>query len=489
MAKEIKGNLEVLGTVYAHNNNIVTSVNTVSPDINGNINLDFDSLTLGTAGSTLIYDINNNVVSDRDVKFARIIDTDKELADSKSIIESFSTVFNEWYRFSHLSTDVYPAIPSELNGWQYNSSTDTISSTVNSSSYIGFVSPDTYNDYIFNVKVAAPGNGDDDLIGVVLAYLKIKGREYTISAARTANNSQTSPGQPNVVNFGWSLVYNLAQSDQYIIQDGTLTTPLTVGVWSDFPNGCLINSERNGNIISTRTTQLGGNQSNFITPLSVDLESDERFKKFINPASIGYSASSQPAATFNTLLFSKGNNVIYDSRNGDVWLYNVTTGVWTLSPDLDMYDELKSGYIYSNSNSGRMFYINNDRTTTTLVGKVIGNGVNQVPSNSFFNFVRTTSTNGYQKFPSGLIIQWGTVSSNSSGRCTLTLPIVYPNTILGGIAESASGSSWSATQTHICSYNQVQSTNTVAVADVRNITSTSVSVINSAPVRIITWGY
>lgn len=488
MAKEIKGDLNVTGTVYAHDNNIVTSINEVLPDTNGNINLDFDSLTLGTEGSTLIYDINNNVVSDRDVKFARIIDTDKELSDSKSIIESFSTVFNEWYRFSHMG-DTYPSVPSEINGWQYNSSTDTISSTVNSLSYIGFVSPDTYNDYIFNVKVAAPGNGDDDLIGVVLAYIKIKGREYTISAVRTANNSQTSPGQPNVVYYGWALVYNLNQSDEYIIQDGTLTTPLTIGIWSQFPNGCLINSERDGNIITTRTTQLGGNQTNFITPLSVDLDSDERFRKFINPSSIGYSALSQPAATYNTLLFSKGNNVIYDARNGDVWLYDVVSGIWSLSATLNMYDELKSGYVYSNSNSGRMFYINNDRTTTTLVGKVIGNGANQVPSNSFFNFVRSTSVNGYQKFPSGLIIQWGTVSSNASGRCSLTLPIPYPNTILGGIAESAAGSSWSATQTHICSYNQVQSTNSVAVADVRNITSTAVAVISGAQVRIITWGF
>jgi hypothetical protein len=39
-------------------------------------------------------------------------------------------------------------------------------------------------------------------------------------------------------------------------------------------------------------------------------------------------------------------------------------------------------------------------------------------------------TSGYQKLPSGLIIQWGQNSTNSSGIATMTLPITFPNALL-----------------------------------------------------------
>jgi len=40
------------------------------------------------------------------------------------------------------------------------------------------------------------------------------------------------------------------------------------------------------------------------------------------------------------------------------------------------------------------------------------------------------STNGYQKFPSGLILQWGRVTGvNASQNKTVTLPIAFPNAI------------------------------------------------------------
>ena len=48
------------------------------------------------------------------------------------------------------------------------------------------------------------------------------------------------------------------------------------------------------------------------------------------------------------------------------------------------------------------------------------------------NFASSIATNGYQKFPSGLIIQWGVVVSQSSGGITtVTLPIAFPNANLG----------------------------------------------------------
>lgn len=46
------------------------------------------------------------------------------------------------------------------------------------------------------------------------------------------------------------------------------------------------------------------------------------------------------------------------------------------------------------------------------------------------NWDAQLSTNGYQKFPSGLIIQWGRVTGvNAEQNKTVTLPIAFPNAI------------------------------------------------------------
>ncbi|MBH9723927.1 hypothetical protein JAO10_26705 [Burkholderia contaminans] len=42
--------------------------------------------------------------------------------------------------------------------------------------------------------------------------------------------------------------------------------------------------------------------------------------------------------------------------------------------------------------------------------------------------------NGFEKLPSGLIRQWGFVTTNSSGLVTVTFPIAFPNMQLGSIA-------------------------------------------------------
>jgi len=46
------------------------------------------------------------------------------------------------------------------------------------------------------------------------------------------------------------------------------------------------------------------------------------------------------------------------------------------------------------------------------------------------DFTSSKATNGYQKLPSGLIIQWGLENSGASGTATITFPIVFPNQCL-----------------------------------------------------------
>ncbi len=52
-------------------------------------------------------------------------------------------------------------------------------------------------------------------------------------------------------------------------------------------------------------------------------------------------------------------------------------------------------------------------------------------------FGRSLATNGYQKLPGGLIIQWGYTSTGSTGS-TVTLPVAF-NSWVAGCAGNESG--------------------------------------------------
>lgn len=80
------------------------------------------------------------------------------------------------------------------------------------------------------------------------------------------------------------------------------------------------------------------------------------------------------------------------------------------------------------------------------------------------DFTSSLIDNGYQKLPSGLIIQWGTGTSPSDGGFTITFPIAFPNVCLSfnGICISGTpelyvltlnGSGPTTTQAPVAVYN------------------------------------
>lgn len=140
--------------------------------------------------------------------------------ENKSVVSAitptnFSTVFNTWYRFSHSTSGAYPANASEINSWSYNSTTDTIVCTVNSNTFIGFVSNAGMGDYRFETLVSST-DSDDDVIGVVLGFYKdpTTRKEYTLSAIRTLCG--TTPSRTHSMD----IVYNYLQSDQQMLWSG-----------------------------------------------------------------------------------------------------------------------------------------------------------------------------------------------------------------------------------------------------------------------------
>lgn len=60
----------------------------------------------------------------------------------------------------------------------------------------------------------------------------------------------------------------------------------------------------------------------------------------------------------------------------------------------------------------------------------VGTGNNQIPDMSAFAFSPgSTTTAGYTFLPNGIILQWGTIPA-SANEVTVTLPILFPNSLL-----------------------------------------------------------
>lgn len=89
-----------------------------------------------------------------------------------------------------------------------------------------------------------------------------------------------------------------------------------------------------------------------------------------------------------------------------------------------------------------------------------GTSTAQLATTAFACGALSKSSNGYQKLPSGLIIQWGWYTpANANQQYTLTFPIAFPNTVLStmfssinsGTNTTALGYAPNNTQINVCS--------------------------------------
>lgn len=418
MAKII-GNLNVGNNITAAGKNVARTVNNTVADTSGNVELDMNDMnTTGAYGDTFIINDSNTIISDTTVKYLRLTNS-YEVSEEKNNVVSWAEVFNSWYRFSQSTNGVYPASPSELLSWSYNSTNNQIYSTTNSTTYIGLVSPERYDNYVLEVNLSSTDQ-DDDYITLVLAFTIVDGKEYTISAVRAAG------GQNAEQKYYWAIVYNYGQFDTKILANN-ISYPYTIGGatggWRSFPNGTNIKSTRVGNVITASTTDFS-DVNTYIQEFTVDLTSDPVLAKFINPCKVGYGCFSQASSTFKTLAFS-GGNIILDIDNNQVWKYNFSTATWDLDTSENIYDYMKKGYIYVNERTKRAFTLYDDSIVRVVAGVSTGTvDKNQVPSMD--SFKNSKLRNGYQQLPSGIFESWGYVSALVGSEVrSITLPIEY----------------------------------------------------------------
>ena len=419
-------------------NNIVPKIPRVTVDQYGRVTAatDFDIPTTGvTAGSygseNIIPTFNvdsygritlagESEVVALNIALGTFVENTEELNLAKSSIVPSSSIFSNWTRFSHDGSSNQPANASELTAWAYNSVTDRINCTVNSSTYIGFISDKKYDNYLHEV-VLSSANADDDAIAVIIAWYvdPITGRENTLSAVRSVGG----------VNLTWQIIYNYSRSDQQVIYDGnqfikwgngnygaTFTEAGYVtgnpnDLWSDYgTTGARVKITRTGNTILCETTDLGETTYVAAANATIDLTSNPVLNKFITPCSYGYACQSQDLSSFQVLTFI-GNNKVYDVRDGSIW--NLINGTWVLSPTQTIWNEFGDRYLLNNQNNSKIYYTPN---LSSVIKIVDSNVIEQVYGAGLSGTSITPNWNNGT-------VQTFTLSSNFTLNAPVNMPV------------------------------------------------------------------
>lgn len=295
------------------------------------------------------------------LKTGKFVANDLELQAALSTQISLQDVFNTWTRFSHNTSGTQPASTTDMAAWVYDAAADKVKCTLNSNTFIGFISSNAYSKYTHQARLSST-DSDDDLIAIVLSYyVDNNGVQHTLTACRTMGGFAAAGAS-------WSIVYDLYQTTQWIVADGSAEAPKSGTGWSAHPNGTTVKVVRDGDIIKASCSQFNSTALDSSTELVVDLTFDARLQGFRGERPYGYGALSQNSAAFSNIEFSENDNITYDVRNGDVWLpqsggtyvKDTTSKMWSanrIGPNRLMY----------NPNTKGLYYLKGNNKTETLI--------------------------------------------------------------------------------------------------------------------------
>lgn len=240
-----------------------------------------------------------------------------------SYTETFQYVFETWARISRsgpvaraAGKDIYTdsAAPDELDTWTIDAANNRIRNTTNSSTLIGFISPDKFDDYVLEAQMSSP-NGDDDWVGFCIAYVTDNaGRTHTLTALRGLNGAAPLLiYRDHAVNETWKKeVFGGLRWPNGEVATGFLPGNQNGG-WDKFPAGVRLKVTRKGDIITVETSQFGETAYVAGAKTVIDLRSDPNLALFRGAQRFGYVAISQLGATWTVL-----------QRPGDVKSYTRT---------------------------------------------------------------------------------------------------------------------------------------------------------------------
>ena len=337
---------------------------------------------------------NQNVVTSYPlIDFCKIVTTLETLNQLKLVPVGMSTIFSDWYRFSHwrseqnLSGNTGHVMPNNTysgvehaaarNGWTYDKSSNMIKSNRNSPVYAGFINPLKLKQWYLKVQIYGGGDGDNDGILINVAFMKdSNGVEHTIDLvrARSGVGNGVYLDDRKGMEFYWSLVYDYRQDTQKELANNhnVYCAPTNIPQYGWGTNYACMSCYRNvtnikcytSDVVSTPITTVNENSLiNYTLPSSKPSDwSDAMWNNMqtmlLNASQMGVGAHSQNGLF--TILEQKyifNDEKIYDMINDVIWEYSEKTNNWNNVGKCSA--TLREGQIYYNESTKQTFYYTN----------------------------------------------------------------------------------------------------------------------------------
>ena len=268
------------------------------------------------------------------------IETDEEFDWVAATETDFGAIFNTWETFSHGSNGLFPSNAAELSGWNFVN--NRIVSAMNSTTYIGWITPDAKTSYNIQGTLKST-NFDNDTIAIVVAFTKHNNKEYTISAVR--NNEDFG--------YRWALVYNFRQPDEWVIANGSSLVRPGTGSWQTAPNGVFVKAEKNSGAIRAWASEMNETSINDESMLEISLTSDDRLLKFTGATQSGYGCWSQQDSTFENIDVVETR--AYNMSTQTEHIFTPATG-WVQTTHSNIGEVLGYGRFFYNPQTSKLFF-------------------------------------------------------------------------------------------------------------------------------------
>ena len=360
-----KADKSYVDTELAKKQNTLTFDNTPTASSNNPVKssgiksaLDLKQDIINGNSGEVVYHNGSNVFTQSILNEGFVVMNQADLETCENNAPSFADVFNTWKKFSHLNGK-NNAVPSEVSAWTYDSSTDTITQPLNTTSYVGFISPKSYSSYDITVRCYSTGS-DDDSIGLVAAFATdTNGREHTLSFIRSPGG--TSAKWVCVMDYtAFSLTST--SNNQAIIVNKSSTSTSGSGNWNtaSIGTGTVINMTRNGNIFTAACSQFNSSTIDETTRMTVDLDTLSSTYSTLNlfkgSSPWGYSNFSQPNSMYENIAVTDPDGYIFDVANNRVLSYNTSTSSWTVVSGITPASTIGAGRLSYNRTTGKLFY-------------------------------------------------------------------------------------------------------------------------------------
>ena len=225
--------------------------------------------------------------------------------DGNTLLE----MYEKGKRFScYTSSSSMSVNKTEENAWTYDPDMSTFTTTVNSSSFNGFISSNIcVSSYIHRATLKSD-NADNDLNGLIVGYAYDNtGEPHTLSFVVTRGGISGAGG--------YALIYDFNRPTQKVLKSFPANASIDLsfssyGDWNIFNNGIRLQVEKNKNNVTCIASMWNDTETwNDKTLIEFDLDSDIDTEIFSGEVYYGYCNMSQDESYYQDIYFSASKKV------------------------------------------------------------------------------------------------------------------------------------------------------------------------------------